>query len=208
MSAMHEKKTDRQPEVSPDGSLYFLFGIFSLLIWYACVFPLSADGLLAIGSIQIFLSFGALAASFINLLRGKMRANLNLIATILLGFFPGICTLIQLFARLSGKPFSPRIYGLMYMVGSIFCFGVMFRRLGKPIYRWIATLLIAAGLFSIGLGDVCGIRIILNLGGWLLFGYALCSFYMGLSEMYYLFGYHLPQGPVLKKFHTGREERL
>lgn len=205
---MCEKKADRQPEVSPDGSLYFLFGIFSILIWYACVFPLSPDGLLAMGSIQIFLSFGALAASFINLLRGKLRANLNLIATILLGFFPGISTLIQLFAWMAGKPFSPRIYGLMYLVGSIFCFGVMIRRLGKPIYRWAATLFIAAGFFCIGLGDLCGSRIILNLGGWLLLGYGLCSFYMGLSEMYYLFGYHLPQGPVLRRFHTGREERL
>lgn len=205
---MREKKADRQPEVSPDGSLYFLFGIFSILIWDACVFPLSPDGLLAMGSIQIFLSFGALAASFINLLRGKLRANLNLIATILLGFFPGISTLIQLFAWMAGKPFSPRIYGLMYLVGSIFCFGVMIRRLGKPIYRWAATLFIAAGFFCIGLGDLCGSRIILNLGGWLLLGYGLCSFYMGLSEMYYLFGYHLPQGPVLRRFHTGREERL
>ena len=109
---------------------------------------------------------------------------------------------------MAGKPFSPRIYGLMYLVGSIFCFGVMIRRLGKPIYRWAATLFIAAGFFCIGLGDLCGSRIILNLGGWLLLGYGLCSFYMGLSEMYYLFGYHLPQGPVLRRFHTGREERL
>lgn len=194
---MPRKLSQTPAEVSPDGSLYFLFGIFSMLIWYASLFELTPDGLLCIGAIQIFLSFGALAASLINLLRGKARGNLNLLATILLGFFPGVHTLIQLLAALSHTPFNPKVYGLMYLVGSIFCFGVMLRRLHKPVYRWGSTLFISAGLFCIGLSDLTRSSLLLQCGGWLLFLYALCCFYTGLSEMYYLFGYALPQGPVL-----------
>lgn len=194
------KKTEQPASsiASPDGAISFLFGIFGLLMWYATFHPrLSPATLLSLGATWLVLSTGALAASLLNMLRGKQRGNMNLLATILLGFFPGIDTLVTLAALLLHQSYSPAAYGIMYMAGAVFCFAVLWMRQNQPVYILVRTAAMAFGLFFLGLGDVGGWRPVMMLGGWNMFVFALLSFYFGLSEMYPGYGSHLPQGPAI-----------
>lgn len=183
---------------SPDGALSFLFGIFSLLMWYVAIHPsLQPATLLSLGVTWIILSIGAMAASLLNMIRGKHRGNMNLLATILLGFFPGVNTLITLTALLMGQPYRPVAYGIMYMAGSIFCFGVLWARKKQPAYIFVRTAAVAFGLFFLGLGDVLSNAVVMACGGWNMFVFSMLSFYFGLSEMYPGYGSRLPQGRTL-----------
>lgn len=181
--------------VSPEGALSFLFSIFALLMWYISVSDSYNNAtLLSIGLTWLILSTGALMASLINMIRGSRKGNVNLLITILLGFFPGINTLISMSANTMGFNYQPRVVGIMYMVGAIFCFGASYVRRTQPLYIFLRTLFVSAGLFLVGLGDLSGVRFFLSAGGWFLFVYALLSFYYGLSRMYPYYGKHLPQG--------------
>lgn len=184
--------------VSPNGALAFLFGIFALLMWYVSVeTSFNPATLLSIGMTWLILSLGALIASLINMIRGSQTGNMNLLATILLGFFPGINTLISLTASMMGHDYRPVAYGIMYMVGSLFCFAAAWHRRTAPLYICMKTVAVGQGLFLLGLGDVSGWRWSMIAGGWCLFAFALMSFYFGLSKMYPYFGASLPQGRAL-----------
>lgn len=184
---------------SPDGALSFLFGVFGLLVWYMTQVQATIELLLNVGLIWIVLSFGALCASLLNVYRGKPKGNVNLLATLLLGFFPGINTLVTFFAKMAGLDYTPRVFGLIYITGSIFCTGVMLKRLDKPVYRVLCTLFVSLGLFFLGLGDLLMNWKVMAVGGWCMLLFSLLTFYYGLSVMYMLYHGHLPQGPVLKK---------
>lgn len=188
---------------SPDGSLSFLFAVFAVLMWFAQVFTLRADSLLSCGIIQIILALGALAASCINMLRGKPKSNINLIATFLLGFFPGIRTLMLLLAASAGFEISFQIFGLMYIIGSVFCFGVAVKRLDRPLYRVLGTLFIALAMLFSGLSDLLLNSILSILGGWCLLLFAMVMFYYGLSVMYSYYDAALPQGKSLAQLVKG-----
>lgn len=184
--------------VSPEGALSFLFSIFALLMWYISVSTSYNDAtLLSIGLTWLILSLGAFMASLTNMVRGSEKGNINLLITILLGFFPGVNTLISITARTMGLVYRPAVVGLMYMIGAVFCFGAAYSRKGQPLYILLRTLFVALGLFLVGLGDLCDIRWILAAGGWCLFVYAMLSFYYGLSRLYPYYGFSLPQGKPL-----------
>lgn len=186
---------------SPDGALSFLFGIFGLLLWYMSTSTsITPATMLTVGIIWIILSLGTLCAAFLNLFRGRRRGNMNLIAAVLLGFFPGINTLVSLFALSRGDAYAPVISGFMYILGSLYAFGFAFIRMKKPLYVVIRTSLVALGLFFLGLGDLCGSHALLACGGWNLLAFSLLSFYFGLSTMYPAFGSRLPQGIAADEF--------
>lgn len=187
--------------VSPDGALAFLFGIFALLMWYTSIDNrFNPATLLSLGMTWLILSSGALIASLINMIRGEQTGNMNLLATILLGFFPGINTLITLAAALLQHPYRPAACGIMYMVGSLFCMAAAWHRRTEPFYIFIKTVLVGTGLFLLGLGDVSGWQPPMAAGGWCLFGFALLSFYFGLSVLYPYFDSRLPQGrPLIRR---------
>lgn len=196
---MEEKQKDQEETiVSPDGALSFLFGIFSLLIWFLCSFSgHSAATLLSVGILMLILSTGALAASMVNMVRGSSKGNVNLMATILLGFFPGINTMVMLMAKAFGHVYDARVYGIMYLIGAVFLYGVCWKRRHYPAYIFLRTLFLALGLMLLGSGDLFGIPVLLQTGGWCLFIFALFSFYYGLSKMYPYYGASLPQGKPL-----------
>ncbi|MCF0246141.1 MAG: hypothetical protein HUJ55_04885 [Ileibacterium sp.] len=192
-------KSARIQIASPDGAISFLFGVFGLLLWYMSTHPYTTGLLLSVGMTWIVLSTGALAASLLNVFRGKPKGNINLLATLLLGFFPGLNTLVLFSATIAGIPYEPRIFGVIYILGSIFCFGVMVKRLTKPFYRTLSTLMVGLGLLFLGLGDLLSAPVLMRLGGWSMFLFALLTFYYGLSVMYLLYGGSLPQGPSWKE---------
>ena len=88
---------------SPECALSFLFSIFALLMGYLALVP-EADPatLLSAAVTWLILSTGALAASLVNMIRGNAKGNTNLLATILMGLFPGINTLFRLFSQTHG----------------------------------------------------------------------------------------------------------
>ncbi|MCF0261151.1 MAG: hypothetical protein HUJ54_14920 [Erysipelotrichaceae bacterium] len=182
---------------SPDGAISFLFGVFGLLLWYMPNHQYSTGMLLTVGLMWIVLSAGALAASLLNVKIGRPKGNINLIATLLLGFFPGLNTLVVFSAKMMNIPYEPRIFGLIYMIGSVFCFGVMVKRFSRALYRTISTFMVGAGLLFLGMGDLLSMPVLMKTGGWAMFVFALLSFYYGLSVMYVLYGGSLPQGPSL-----------
>lgn len=200
MTDNHETKI-----ASPDGALSFLFCVFGMLFWFSRTSALNSDALFSIGCIQIILGIGAFAASLLNMVRGKPRGNINLMATILLGFFPGFNTLISLIALSQNIHFQPRVYGLMYIVGAVFCIGVMIKRYEKPLYRFIGTFSIAAALLCIGISDFLLIPVFSVIGGWFMFVFSLEMFYFGISVMYSYYGSYLPQGISLKKWMKRRK---
>lgn len=184
--------------VSPEGALAFLFAIFALQMWYVAVFGgIHEATMLSLSLNWLILSVGALFASLINLIRGERTGNMNMLATILLGFFPGINTLITLSALAMGKPYRPVAYGIMYMIGAVFCLGAAYRRKGEPAVVFLRTVFVGVGLFFVGLGDFSASEIFMKIGGWSLFVFSMCSFYFGLTVMYPYFGFHLPQGRAL-----------
>ena len=182
---------------SPDGAISFLFGVFGLLLWYMPNHQYSTGMLLTVGLMWIVLSAGALAASLLNVKIGRPKGNINLIATLLLGFFQGLNTLVVFSAKMMNIPYEPRIFGLIYMIGSVFCFGVMVKRFSRALYRTISTFMVGAGLLFLGMGDLLSMPVLMRTGGWARFVFALLSFYYGLSVMYVLYGGSLPQGPSL-----------
>lgn len=183
------------PIASPDGALAFLFAIFGLLMWYVSVFDhLSDSTLLSISMVWLLLSLGTLCASLINMLRGHSRGNTNLLATILLGFIPGIDTLAALFMRSRQMVYQPEVYGIMYVIGALFIFGAAWRRKAQPGYIFLRTIAIGSGLLFLGTGDLLKNPVLREIGGWFVFAFALLSFYYGLSRMYEEFGFSLPQG--------------
>ena len=182
---------------SPEGALSFLFSIFALLMWHVSVSTYNEATYFSIGLTWIVLSLGALMASLINMIRGSEKGNTNLLATILLGFFPGLNMLISLALNQAGFSYQPTIIGLMYMIGAIFCFGAAWTRRYEPLYIWLRTILVAIGLFFVGFGDLMNLRFFLALGGWNLLLYSLLSLYYGLSILYPYYGKSLPQGKSL-----------
>jgi hypothetical protein len=178
-------------------------------MWYAAVFDNIAIGTqFSIGISWVVLSLGALVASMINIIRGKHRGNMNLLATLLLGFFPGINTIVAVSAEVLNMVYEPRVYGMMYILGAIFSFGVCIRRWDQPMYIFVKTVCTSMGLLLTGVGNLLISPVLIRAGGWCLFGFALLSFYFGLSEMYPYYGESLPQGeslPVL--LHEMKETR-
>lgn len=179
---------------SPEGALSFLFSIFALLMWQVSISQYNEATYLSIGLTWIILSLGALMASLINMIRGSEKGNTNLLATILLGFFPGLNMLISLALNGGGFSYQPTIIGLMYMIGAIFCFGAAWTRRYEPLYIWLRTVFVALGLFFVGFGDLTELSFFLSLGGWNLLIYSLLSLYYGLSVLYPYYGKSLPQG--------------
>ncbi len=179
---------------SPDGALSFLFGVLALILWYTSVNAVNPDMLVPICITQLVLSLGSLACSLLNILRGKPRGNLNLITTILLGLFPGFNTLITLLSYLYGQVYSPKIYGLMYIVGSVFAFGVMFGRLHKAVYRSLGTGCMGVAQLLHGLSDMTGNVACLHIAGWFFLLFALSQFWFGMAEMWRYYGAHWPEG--------------
>lgn len=182
---------------SPEGALSFLFSIFALLMWYVSVSTSNEATYFSIGLTWIVLSLGALMASLINMIRGSEKGNTNLLATILLGFFPGLNMLISLALNKVDFSYQPTVIGLMYMIGAIFCFGAAWTRRYEPLYIWLRTILVAIGLFFVGFGDLTDLHFFLALGGWNLLMYSLLSLYYGLSILYPYYGKSLPQGKSL-----------
>lgn len=185
----------RSTIASPDGALAFFFAIFALLIWYVSVFP-SIDNLtlFSLSMVWLLLSAGTLIASLINMVRGFSRGNTNLLATILLGFIPGVDTLVALGMRVIGAPYHPVLYGVMYMIGAILTISAAWRRRMQPGYIFLRTLIVGLGLLCLGIGDTFELHGVLVLGGWLMFVFAMLSFYYGLSRLYEEFGFPLPEG--------------
>lgn len=140
-------------------------------------------------------------ASLINMIRGSEKGNINLLATILLGFFPGLNMLISLALNSAGFHYKPTIVGLMYMIGSLFCFGATWIRRNEPFYVFLRILFVSIGLFFVGLGDITDVQLFLSIGGWNLFIYSLLSLYYGLSILYPYYGKSLPQGKSLKELY-------
>lgn len=183
---------------SPDGALSFLFGIFALLIWYTTTHYPSQSELLTAGGLWLILSLGAEGASLLNMARGKIRGNINLLSSLLLGFFPGVNALVTLAAVRFGFPYTPRAIGLVYIIGACFFAGMFVLRMDRAAYRSLGTLAAALGMFLLGLGDVLGLRQLQTAGGWCCLIFAFYIFYYGLSVMYLFMGSHLPQGPSLR----------
>lgn len=180
---------------SPEGALSFLFAIFALLMWFVSIdHSYNLATLMAIGFTWLILSIGALIASLVNIIRGSSRGNANLLVTILLGFFPGVNTMISVLSIISGTHYNPSMVGMMYIIGAIFTIGSAVPLLKKPFYIFLRTLFVGLGLFFVGWGDVGNNGVILAIGGWFLFAFALLSFYYGLSVLYIALGSHLPQG--------------
>ncbi len=191
---------------SPEGALSFLFAIFALLMWYISVdHHYNLSTLLSIGLTWLMLSTGALIASLVNIIRGSSRGNTNLLATILLGFFPGINTVVTILSVVSGFRYSPSMVGYMYIIGAVFVFGSAIPRIKEPAYIFFRTLAVALGLFFVGLGDVCSNDVLLAIGGWFLFAFALLSFYHGLSVLYAQFDRPLPQGRSVLQMWRAKE---
>lgn len=183
---------------SPEGALSFLFSIFALLMWQILITPHYNEATyLSIGLTWLILSLGALMASLINMIRGSEKGNINLLATILLGFFPGLNMLLSLALNSAGFHYKPTIVGLMYVIGSLFCFGATWVRRDKPFYVFMRVFLVSIGLFCVGLGDLTDIQLFLSIGAWNLFLYSLLSIYYGLSILYPYYGKSLPQGKSL-----------
>lgn len=194
--------------VSPEGALSFLFTIFALLMWYISVSTSYNDAtLLSIGLTWLILSLGAFMASLVNMVRGSEKGNINLLITILLGFFPGVNTMISLMARAMQIPYRPAVVGMMYMIGAVFGIGAAWSRRFQPFYIFLRTLTASIGLFLVGIGDLFSNSFILAAGGWFLFLYALLSFYYGLSRLYPYYGHRLPQGKPLF-FSAGQKSPL
>ena len=189
------EKSKQNQIASPDGAISFLFGVFGLLLWYMPTHQITVGMLLTVGMMWIVLSAGALAASLLNVRIGKPKGNINLIATLLLGFFPGLNTLVVFGAKMMNIPYEPRIFGMIYMIGSVFCFGVMVKRFSRAVYRTVSTFMVGAGLLFLGMGDLLSMPLLMKIGGWAMFVFAILSFYYGLSVMYALYGGSLPQGP-------------
>ncbi len=191
---------------SPEGALSFLFAIFALLMWYISVdHRYNLSTLLSIGLTWLMLSTGALIASLVNIIRGSSRGNTNLLVTILLGFFPGINTVVTILSVVSGFHYRPMIVGYMYIIGAVFVFGAAVSRLKEPAYIFFRTIAVALGLFFVGLGDVCSNNVVLAIGGWFLFAFALLSFYHGLSVLYAQFDQPLPQGRSILQMWRGKQ---
>lgn len=187
--------------VSPEGALSFLFAIFALLMGFMAILEnVNQATLLSVGVTWLILSLGALIASLINMIRGSDKGNTNLLATVLLGIFPGINTLITLDALVNGVPYKPVIVGLLYVVGAILCFGAACTRRTEPFYIFLRTCVVACGLFLVGFGDMISSHFILAAGGVFLFLYSLLSIYYGLSVLYPSYGYSLPQGRTFQAF--------
>lgn len=185
--------------VSPEGALSFLFSIFALLMGFMAILEnINQATLLSVGVTWLILSLGALIASLINMIRGSDKGNTNLLATVLLGIFPGINTLITLDALANGISYKPIIVGLMYIVGAVLCFGATCTRRNEPLYIFIRTFAVACGLLFVGFGDMISSQMFLAAGGVFLFLYSLLSIYYGLSILYPSYGYWLPQGRSLQ----------
>ncbi len=192
-------KQDSSSIASPEGALSFLFGIFTLMMWYVALFPpKDPPTLFSIGLMWLVLSTGAMIASLINLIRGSDRGNTNLLATVLLGFLPGINTLVTWSAVTLQLTYKPVVVGVVYLIGSFFCFGAAISRWDKPTYIWLRIFSIAVGFLLVGFGDLLTSQSLMVVGGWFLFLYAMLSFYYGLSKLYPLYGFTLPQGSSLK----------
>lgn len=180
---------------SPEGALSFLFAIFALLMWFVSIdHSYNLATLMAIGFTWLILSIGALIASLVNIIRGSSRGNANLLVTILLGFFPGINTMISVLSGIAGTHYNPSMVGLMYIIGAVFVIGSAIPLLKKPFYIFLRTLSVGIGLLFVGWGDLANQDVLLAIGGWSLFVFALLSFYYGLSVLYLALGSHLPQG--------------
>lgn len=191
---------------SPEGALSFLFVIFALLMWYVSIdHSYNLATLMAIGFTWLILSIGALIASLVNIIRGSSRGNANLLVTILLGFFPGVNTMISVLSSISGTHYNPSIVGMMYLIGAVFAIGSAVPLVKKPFYIFLRTLFVGLGLFFVGWGDVGNNDVILAIGGWFLFAFALLSFYYGLSVLYLALGSRLPQGRSLSTLWRGRK---
>jgi hypothetical protein len=199
--------TGKNSIASPDGALSFIFFIFGSLSWYCATFTLDIGSLFTAGFIEIVLGLGTLSASLINVIKGKARANINLLATFLLGFFPGIDHVSMAICGYYGISFSFRIFGLMYILGAIFCFAVMLRRYDRPLYRQAGTLGISLGLFFIGLGECTNLKLLNQIGGWCMLLFAFEMFYFGLSILYEDYGLALRQGASLKERLEQKHER-
>lgn len=188
---------DSRITASPDGALSFMFGILGMLLWYTSVFETNLSELAAAAALWLIMGLGALAASLLNMVRGKMRGNMNLLACLLLGFFPGVNAAITMAAKLSGFSYQPKMIGAVYLVGSVFCLAMGIKRMDRPLYRAAGTFFLSAGMLLLSLWTILDWRLAGVLGGWCCFFFSLCMFYYGLSVLYFFMDARLPQGPVL-----------
>lgn len=177
--------------VSPDPALQFVFGMFGLTTWISTIVPMSVDAMFVKGVLQVCLGVAAFAGSCMNLRRGDPHGNVNLILSVILGFAFGITSLAPFF----GGHVHTWLLSTILLAGSLYmaCFLPL---LGNaPMYVWAEHICVCLGLFFKSLSDILSVKMLGEIGAWLLLGFALLALYQGVSEMYALCGRQLPQGP-------------
>lgn len=183
---------------SPDGAISFLFCIFAIMNGYSNQFAISNNALFSIGAVQSLISVFAIIAALINMIRGKARGNVNLLATMLLGLFPGLIKLIRVLALGFNVRYDPYIFGIIYIIGSLFVFTIAWKRRNKPLYRFIGTVGLSLAFLFDGVGMFFHMHVLVWISGLFYYLFAVEMYYFGLTIMYFYYDARLPQGPRWK----------
>jgi hypothetical protein len=180
---------------SPNMILAFISATFGLMNFSAACLSLANDSLIAIGIIRMLLGVVLFICAWINLLRGNIDGNINLIYAVCFGLFSGGNMILTVISRALHMEFAPVIYGLLQIFTGAFigCFLPALRNV--PFYSWLKYLCSVLGLLFFGFGDFFRNSNITYYGGWCFLLFTLLSLYGGLSAI--LPG--LPQGKSLKQ---------
>ncbi len=179
---------------NPSTLIAFIGATFGVLNFAAAELPVTTSSIFTIGLIKMLLGSIYFIAALINLMKGNISGNINLIFAVCFGLFSGSNTFINLISGDLQIEFQPSVYGWLQIAGAVYI-GLVWPVMRRvPMYQWIAYILSDIGLFLFGVRDVTGNQLWFFIGGWFFLAYTFLSCYMGLSAI--LPG--LPQGKLRK----------
>lgn len=189
---------EKRLPTSPDPLLQYVFGMFAILTWVSVVHPLSSDVMFVTGVLQLSLGIAAFVGSILNLQRGDPHGNINLILSVILGFAGGITQIATVYCKIHSIHFHPWMMSIVLLTGGLYMLALLPLLKGKPLYISVEHFCVSAGFLCTSLADLLNIPVLKMAGAWLLFVFALASFYQGISIMYMENGIRLPQGPAAR----------
>lgn len=182
---------------SPAPLLQFVFAAFAVLTWVSAITPFRPDAAFVMGVMQISLGIAALIGSILSLQRGDPHANINLLLSVVLGFASGITQITNAWAYVQHVTIHPVSLSVILIMAGLYMLAMLPLMTKMPAYIFLEHLFVAAGFICTALAGLLSIPVLKLAGAWLLFLFALLALYQGLSDMYAIMGWSLPQGRSL-----------
>lgn len=178
---------------APALTISFITATFGMLNFASGVFSLDADSIVAIGLIKLLLGTLYFVAALVNIFKGILLGNINLIFSVCFGLFSGTNLMITTLHGSLNLISLPRIYGMLQITAGLYLLCLLPALRHVPLYQWINFALTVLGLCSFGLEQICQIPWLGVFGGWIFLVFGLINIYIGLSTLL-----PLPQGKSLE----------